>query len=284
MFIFLCILVAVILFSVGNIIYCSSVLTFNEYDVESTKVRNDIRFVAISDTEGKTFGEHNQRLAEKIEEANPEFVLILGDMVNRTNGDYTDVVALCKSLAKKYPVYYTLGNHECLDFEGYENYLQNLSSAINNTGAHMLINEMADIYTESGERVTLAGLKTFPFYEFDAPDYDNEENHLFQKYLAQEDNDHFSILMCHQPETYVWGLENYNIDLMMSGHTHGGVVRLPFIGGLYAPEQGYFPKYSKGYYSNGKASMIISAGLGKARDVPRFLNPPDVTIVNIKAK
>ena len=108
--------------------------------------------------------------------------MILGDMVDNENGDYSGVVALCKTLAKDYPVYYALGNHE-LSFSESENgkYLENLKNAINSTGATMLVNEMTDYKTEDGDKITIAGLKQFPFFEYYAPDYDNEENRLFQK-------------------------------------------------------------------------------------------------------
>ena len=281
----LCILSALIIFFVVNIIVSNCILTYNEYTVETEKIKGQTTFVAISDSEGRVFGENNSRLAEKVKDANPEFVMILGDMVDNENGDYSGVVALCKTLAKDYPVYYALGNHE-LSFSESENgkYLENLKKAINSTGATMLVNEMTDFKTEDGDKITIAGLKQFPFFEYYAPDYDNEENKLFQKYLSQEDDSHYSILMCHCPETYMWGFDEYNIDLMVSGHTHGGLFRIPFVGGVYAPEQGFMPKYTKGYYSNGNANMLISAGLNNSQNIPRLFNPLDVTVITLKDK
>ena len=281
----LCILSVLIIFFAVNIIFSNCVLTYSDYTIETTKIKGQTTFVAISDSEGRVFGENNSRLAEKVKNANPEFVMILGDMVDNENGDYSGVVALCKTLAKDFPVYYTLGNHE-LSFSESENgkYLENLKNAINSTGATMLVNEMTDFKTEDGDKITIAGLKQFPFFEYYAPDYDNEENKLFQKYLSQEDDNHFSILMCHYPETYVWGFDKYTIDLMVSGHTHGGLFRIPFVGGVYAPEQGFMPKYTKGYYSNGNANMLISAGLNNSQNIPRLFNPLDVTVVTLKGK
>lgn len=281
----LCILSALIIFFVVNIIVSNCILTYNEYTVETEKIKGQTTFVAISDSEGRVFGENNSRLAEKVKDANPEFVMILGDMVDNDNGDYSGVVALCKTLAKDYPVYYALGNHELSFRESQKGkYLENLKNAINSTGATLLVNEMTDFKTEDGDKITIAGLKQFPFFEYYAPDYDNEENKLFQKYLSQEDDSHYSILMCHCPETYMWGFDEYNIDLMVSGHTHGGLFRIPFVGGVYAPEQGFMPKYTKGYYSNGNANMLISAGLNNSQNIPRLFNPLDVTVVTLKGK
>lgn len=281
----LCIFSALIIFFAVNIIVSNCILTYNEYTVETTKIKGQTTFVAISDSEGRSFGENNSRLAEKVKDANPEFVMILGDMVDNNTGDYSAVVDLCNTLAKDFPVYYALGNHELSFWESEQSkYLENLKNAINSTGATMLVNEMTDFTTKDGDKITVAGLKKFPFFEYYAPDYDNDENKLFQKYLNQEDESHFSILMCHCPETYMWGFDKYNIDLMACGHTHGGLFRIPFVGGVYAPEQGFMPKYSKGFYSNGNANMIISAGLNNSKNIPRLFNPLDVTVITLKGK
>ncbi len=283
-FILLCIIIIFIVFCTANLICSNTTLTYSRYEIQTDKIKNNVTFAAISDSEGKEFGSSNSRLIEKIENANPEFVLILGDMVNRNNGDFSTSVSLCKKLAKKFPVYYTLGNHENEIFDSQKNSAENFIAAAESVGANVLVNEMTDYTTDSGEKITIGGLKQFPFFEYDAPDYDNPENHFFQSYLAQQDDKHFSVLMCHYPEAYIWKISEYNIDLMMCGHTHGGMVRLPFIGGLYAPEQGWFPDYDKGYYSSGSANMIINAGLSTSVKIPRFNNPPDITIVTLKAK
>lgn len=281
----LCIFSAIIIFFAVNIIVSNCILTYNEYTVETTKIKGQTTLVAISDSEGRSFGENNSRLAEKIKGANPEFVMILGDMVDNDTGDYSAVVNLCNTLAEDFPVYYTLGNHELSFWESQNGeYLENLKNAINSTGATMLVNEMTEFTTKDGDKITVAGLKQFPYFEYYAPDYDNDENKLFQKYLNQENENHFSILMCHYPETYMWGFDKYNIDLMACGHTHGGLFRIPFVGGVYAPEQGFMPKYSKGFYSNGNANMIISAGLNNSQNIPRLFNPLDVTVITLKGK
>lgn len=279
------ILSAITLFCIANIIWSANVLTYNEYVLETDKINNDIKFVVVSDSEGKEFGENNGRLIDKILEANPEFVILAGDMVDEETQDTKSVLSLCKGLVKHCPVYYTLGNHEDNTYKTVDGKrISSFKSKIESTGAHLLINEMAYYISDNGDTVTIAGLRTYPFFEFDAPLYKNKENELFQDYLRQENAEHFSLLLCHQPEVSFWGLKDYDIDLMISGHTHGGIVRIPFIGGIVAPEQGIFPDYDKGYYHLGKMNMIISAGLGNSNAVPRFNNPPDVTVVTLKAK
>lgn len=281
--IFFTIISILLVYITVSLIWSNNILTYSSYDIESSKIKNDIRFVMVSDSEGKTFGDNNSRLIEKIKGASPEFVIILGDMINKNNGDYKSVVNLCKSLTKSYPVFYAVGNHENTVYNN-NNYTNEFVSAIKKTGTKILVNELTEYKTKGGDVLTIAGLRQFPFFEGDAPDFDNDENHFFQKYLAQEDDSHLSILLCHCPEVYIWGFKKYNIDLMLCGHTHGGVIRLPFAGGLYAPEQGWFPQYDKGYFTDKNVSMLITSGLSVSSAIPRFNNPPEVTIVNLKAK
>lgn len=279
-FTLLCIFLAIILFIIGNIIYSNYCLTYSNYTVETNKIKGSVKMVVISDTEGGFVGKDNKRLIKKIDNANPEIVCIVGDMVEKNSNNYDSAISICKSLAKKYPTYYALGNHEV----GLNDKLKSFENKISETGVTLLDNKMVDYKTKSGDKLTIAGIKDYPFFEYYAPDYNNDENKLFQSYLKQENNSHFSILLCHKPECYTWSFKDYNIDLMISGHTHGGIIRIPFVGGVYAPEQGYFPKYTKGYYKEKNVNLIITSGLNTSRNIPRFFNPLDVAVVTIKGK
>ena len=272
------------LFLIINILYCNNVLTYSFYSVETAKLKHDARFVMISDTEGRSFGKGNYKLTEKIMAAEPDFVLLVGDMVDENEPhEADDLVEMCKTLAKEVPVYYTLGNHEDLSFV-YEGGKQtsDFKKLIDSTGAKLLYNDMEDIKL-NGDRITIAGIKQYPFYGFDSPDFDNPENHLLQRFLEQEDDEHFSILMCHFPVVIYWKFDEFDIDLMVCGHNHGGIVRIPFKGGIYGPEQGWFPQYDLGYYKVNNMQAIITGGLNNAHHIPRINNPLDVTVVDLKA-
>lgn len=279
-FTLICILIATFLFILGNIIYSNCCLEYSNYTIETHKVKGTTKIAVISDTEGDFIGKNNKRLIEKIDSAKPEIVCIVGDMVEKNSANFESAISICNNLSKKYPVYYALGNHEV----GLKENLEKLENQLTQTGVTVLNNKMIDYKTKSGDKLTIAGIKDYPFFESYAPNYDNEENHLFQNYLKQEDDEHFSILLCHKPECYTWSFKDYKIDLMISGHTHGGIIRIPFVGGVYAPEQGYFPKYSKGLYNEKNARLLITSGLNTSRNIPRFFNPLDVTVVTIKGK
>lgn len=279
-FTLICIFIATILFTICNLIYSNYCLKYSNYTIETSKIKGSAKIAVISDTEGAFIGKDNQRLIDKINSANPEIVCIVGDMVEKNATSYESAISICKNLSKKYPVFYSLGNHEV----GLDENLEKLENLLTQTGVTVLNNKMVDYKTKSGDKLTIAGITNYPFYEYYAPDYDNEDNRLFQSYLKQEDNNHFSILLCHKPEYYTWSFKDYNIDLMISGHTHGGIIRIPFLGGAYAPEQGYFPKYTKGLFDEKNVKLLITSGLNTSRNIPRFFNPLDVAVVTIEGK
>lgn len=248
-------------------------LTFNNYNLKTDKLKGSVKFVLISDLHNKEFGEDNERLVSAVRRQEPDFIAICGDMVTETEATRKPVVKLLPKLCEIAPVYYALGNHEryYCDLEG-------LIEDIKSSGAVLLDNEMTSFYI-GGESITVGGLTDFPYYEYYAPDYDNEQRRFLDSFIAQED-ENYSILLAHQPEFYFWGLEDKDIDLMLCGHTHGGIIRLPFIGAVYAPNQGLFPQYDMGYYS-GTANMLITSGLGNSVPLPRFCNPPEICVVSI---
>jgi len=259
-----------------SFIYISkSTLVIKNYNIPTDKLKSSIKIAFISDLHCKEFGKNNSLLVEAIAKEEPDFIAIGGDMVNSWEKEHSVSVNLLKQLVNIAPTYYIHGNHELSYL-----YKDSLEKDIKSAGVTMLDNNMVDFSLKNGEKVTIGGLSGFPYYEVDAPDYDNEERHFLDAFIKQQDNN-FAILLAHQPELYFWGLDEKNIDLMLCGHTHGGVVQLPFVGGVYAPNQGFFPEYDKGYFSSGTANMIITSGLGNTSSVPRINNEPEICIINI---
>ena len=269
-------IVAVLLILLGiNIWYSANVLTVNTYNIKTEKLNNKVKFVLISDLHNKEFGENNIDLVNLIKEQSPEFIAVDGDMVNDTADTRKAVTRLLPQLCDIAPVYYVLGNHE----KSYPQY-DELIDEIKESNTTFLDNEMVSFTTKNGETITIGGLSDYPYYEYEAPEYDNPARHFLDSFIEQE-KDNYSILLSHQPETYFWGLKDKNIDLMLCGHTHGGLIRLPFVGGLIAPNQEFLPEYDMGYFNSGTVEMIITSGLGNSIGIPRIGNPPEICVIEI---
>lgn len=272
--IILSVLAVIVIFFAVSVWYSANVLTVNTYDIETDKIDGSISFVLISDLHCKEFGRDNSNLVDVISQQDPDFIAVCGDMVTDTVEDDSVIITLIKKLQKVAPVYYALGNHEY----SYYDYDQ-LISDIKSTGTTLLDNDMKTLNIR-GNNITVGGLTDFAYYPSDAPDYDTEERHFLDKFIKQE-NENYSILLTHCPEYYIWKPEAMNVDLLLCGHTHGGLIRLPFVGGLYAPNQGWFPQYDMGYYDTGITEMIITSGLSNDVAVPRLFNPPEVCVINV---
>lgn len=272
--IILIIIAAVLVLTLIYGLYCSNTLTIQSYSLKSDKTNTQIKFVFISDLHNKEYGENNLDLISKIKEQSPDFIAVGGDMVNKYSADDGVMKELLQSLAKTAPTYCVLGNHELMLAEQID-----FKKDINSTGAKLLDNEAVALNI-NGEEILLGGMSDFPYYEFNAPEFDTEERYFWEDFNARSKNC-FSILLNHQPEYLSDITQDCNIDLIMCGHTHGGLIQIPFVGGLFAPNQGLFPEYDKGEFDLNGTKMIISAGLGDAYPVLRMNNCPEITVVNI---
>lgn len=255
---------------------CENRLTLSNYNLSTDKIKNPIKLVFISDLHNREFGENNIDLVTSVAEQKPDLIAVGGDMITMTDNSHDKFISLLQQLTEIAPTYYALGNHE----KSYKN-LDSLINDVKYTDATFLDNSMEKIAVND-ETITIGGLTSFPYYENYYPDFENKERYFLDAFEAQE-QDNYTILLAHQPEFYfwTWGLKEKNIDLILSGHTHGGVVQVPFIGGLYAPNQGFFPEYDKGFFSSGTANMIITSGLGNTVPIPRINNEPEICIINI---
>lgn len=253
---------------------CSNTLEIKNYSITTDKLDTKVKFVFISDLHNKEYGENNIDLISKIKEQSPDFIAVGGDMVNKYSSDDRVMKELLPNLVQTAPTYCVLGNHELTLAEQID-----FKSDINSTGAKLLDNEAVTLNI-NGEEILLGGMSDFPYYEFNAPDFETDERYFWEDFKERSKNC-FSILLNHQPEYLSNITQDCNIDLIMCGHTHGGLIQIPFVGGLFAPNQGFFPKYDKGEFDLNGTKMIISAGLGDAYPVLRINNCPEITVVNI---
>lgn len=255
-------------------LYCSNTLEIKNYSISTDKLNSQIRFVFISDLHCREYGEKNSELVSKIKEQNPDFIAVGGDMVNKYSADDHVMRELLPQLAEIAPTYCVLGNHElALKYE------IDFKNDIDSTGAKLLDNEMVTLEI-NGEKILLGGMSDFPYYEFNAPDFDTPERYFWDDFKESSKNC-CSILLHHQPEYLESIMQDSNVDLVMCGHTHGGAIQIPFVGGVFAPNQGFFPKYDKGEFDLYDTKMIISAGLGDAYPILRVNNCPEISVVEI---
>lgn len=255
-------------------LYCSNTIKIKNYSISTDKLNTSTKFVFISDLHCKEHGDKNSELVSKIKEQSPLFIAVGGDMVNKYSSDDHVMRELLPQLADIAPTYCILGNHELILKDEI-----NFKNDINSTSAKLLDNEMVTIEA-NGEKILLGGMSDFPYYEFNAPDYDTPERYFWDDFKDKSKNG-YSILLHHQPEYLESIMQDSNVDLVMCGHTHGGAVQIPFIGGLFAPNQGFFPKYDKGEFDLYDTKMIISTGLGDAYPVLRLNNCPEISVVEI---
>ena len=258
----------------GYIVIGENIIVVTNYNISTDKTDESFQFVLISDLHNKEFGKNNERLVSKIKEQNPEFIAVVGDLNLKQENNTEVAVNLIKELVKIADVYYTPGNHETSSA-----YYSKIISEIEDAGAINLINKSA--YRKIGDsNILIGGLKQFPFFEYDMPDYENVERYFFDDFLEKQ-KECFSILLCHYPEVYIWKLKDYDIDLLLCGHTHGGIIRIPFLGGVKTPSQPYFSEYDKGYFESDSAKMIITSGLGNSHNIPRINNFPEICVISV---
>lgn len=258
-------------------VYCDNTIAITNYCVNNTKNDAKLKFVVITDLHNKEYGEKNADLAELVKEQNPDFIAVCGDMVNRGDSDTTKMKDVLEKLSKIAPTYCCLGNHER---DNAAKFGTDFKSETNSTGAVLLDNEYIK-FTKNGKSVLIGGMSDYPYYEFYTPDDDVPSRTLWEEF-AEKAKNNFTILLHHQPEYIAEDAKKTDIDLIVCGHTHGGQIQLPFIGGVIAPNQGLFPKYDKGEFDLDGTKMIVCAGLSNPVFIPRINNQVEIDVVTIK--
>lgn len=264
------ILILIIIILIPFCLYQNKHLVITTYTYESEKLGADLdgyRIVQISDLHNAEFGKENKKLLETIRSCSPDIIIITGDLVDSNHTNVERAVAFVKEAVKIAPVYYVTGNHEYwLEPSENEQMMQGILAA----GACDLDDEAVCI--EKGDSsFMLAGL---------------DDQHLSDetlKNLLQEQKNELSIVLAHEPQ-YLQNYANAGADLVLTGHAHGGQIRLPFVGGIVAPDQGFLPEYTSGKYNRADTEMIVSRGLGNSIIPVRLFNYPEVVCVELRCK
>ena len=228
------------------------------------------KIAQVSDLHNTEFGAGNEKLFALLREAEPDIIVITGDLIDSRHTDVDAAVIFVEGASEISPVYFVTGNHESrLDFE-------DIAPRLSDAGAVLLRSEA--VYLEhSGEHIMLAGIDDPAFVRTGGEAAERAEAEL--ELLPEPEG--FTILLAHRPdlvETYA----DWDADLVFSGHAHGGQVRLPLIGALYAPGQGFFPDYTAGLYQVNSTQMIVSRGLGNSLIPLRFNNRPELVIATLE--
>lgn len=237
-----------------------------KYDIYSKKVNQDLTIVHISDLHNTSFGKNNYRLINKIKKSHPDIITITGDLIDANHTDVDVAIKLIENIISIAPIYYVTGNHEAWAIDEY----QELKTRMEDLGVIVLDNKSVNVMIDDTE-ITINGI--------DDANMINVRNELDKLHYA---SDNFVLLLSHRPELFEEYI-NRGIDLVLSGHAHGGQFRIPIIGGLVAPNQGLFPEYTAGLFESPDATkMIISRGLGNSIIPIRINNNPELVVIAIR--
>ncbi len=275
-----CILVIVLICSAASLILSAHGLKVSRYSIRTESISAPIRIVQLTDLHNSEFGENNKQLTEKAAAQEPDLILITGDLLNQ-NEERTDIAeTLIRGLSRIAPVYVAYGNHEKAHEMRFGTDIRKLYT---DAGAAVLEYDWLDL-TVKGQKIRLGGIYG---YCLPAKLLETGEARIKEcDFLADfQDTEDFTILMCHMPVCWIrnGSLDAWDIDCVLSGHSHGGQMRFPLIGGLWAPDQGWFPGRMRGLYrsEDGSKVMVLSTGLGNTEELPRFNNIPEILVLDL---
>ena len=278
-FIFPAVVAIVLVALVIGIAWGNTALELNTYTISSSKLPQSFdgyRIAHVSDLHNTEMGKNNEKLLAMLRDADPDMIAITGDLIDSRNTDIEAALKFVREAVKIAPCYYVTGNHEARVNEYGE-----LKAGMETAGVTVLEDVRTEISME-GATITLIGVND-PSYQTDYLFGDSETvmNTKLEE-LHTEDGE-FTVLLSHRPELFD-AYTDHGIDLVLSGHAHGGQFRLPFIGGLVAPNQGFFPEYDAGIYTEGNTNMLVSRGVGNSILPFRINNRLEVILIELQAE
>lgn len=254
----------------------NTALELNSYKIASNNLPDafdGFRIAQVSDLHNAEMGKDNEKLISMLKDAEPSIIVITGDLIDSRNTDVDIALSFAEQAVKIAPCYYVTGNHEArVDEYG------DLKNGLLELGVIVLEDARTEIEL-SGETITLIGVDD-PSFQTDYLFGDDESVMASKLNELISEDDGYTVLLSHRPELFETYVES-GVDLVFSGHAHGGQFRLPFIGGVAAPNQGLFPKYDAGIYTEGNTNMVVSRGVGNSIIPFRINNRPEVIIIEL---
>ena len=255
----------------------NSIVT-SEYIISSDRVPhnfNGFKIVQLSDLHSKSFGNDQSDLVNKVKKSQADLILFTGDLVDSNRYNEESSLILMEKLVEIAPVYYVTGNHEW-----WSGQFNTLEKQLNNIGVHVMRNTSEEMTIET-DSIQIIGMDDPANVIESNGERSKTEENIVKSMQNIKENDDFQILLSHRPELLSLYSE-YEFDVVFSGHAHGGQFRLPFVGGLIAPDQGLFPKYTSGTYKLDHTTMIVNRGLGNSIIPLRIFNTPEIVVVTLK--
>lgn len=250
------------------------------YTYRSKKVPKSFdgfKIVQVSDFHNAYFGRRSKHLLEAVERAAPDVIVITGDIVDRRTPYLKRAAVLVEKITAIQKTFYVTGNHEA-----HYKHFNKLYDVIGKSDVRNITKHSAEL-ERNGEKINLAGINDVWFF---GDEVNPETYRNFKQELADKVNilpHDFTVLLAHRPELLPVYSKN-DVDLVFSGHAHGGQIRLPVVKGLYAPHQGVNPKYTEGMHEQNGTTMVVSRGLGNSRFPFRVFNHPEVVVVELRSE
>lgn len=258
-------------------IWGNTALELNCYTITSEELPemfDGYRIAQVSDLHNAEMGKDNEKLLTMLQNAQPDIIVITGDLIDSRDTDLAVALRFAEQAIEIAPCYYVTGNHEARIPE-----YPKLKEGLTERGVFVLEDARLEI-EQSGETIVLLGVDD-PSFEVD---YLSGDAHTLMKDKLEalmNKDDGYTILLSHRPELFEI-YADHGVNLVLSGHAHGGQFRLPFAGGLVAPNQGLFPEYDAGQYMDHNTCMIVSRGVGNSIIPIRFNNRPEVVLIELK--
>lgn len=269
--------------------------TITGYSISSAKLPENMDgtgFVVLADLHDKSFGRDNERLVQAIDKLSPDFILVAGDLVDKSKKAYpSNAYKLLEYLAGKYRIYYAYGNHEqtleqykaserSCDRELYAAWIE-YRDRLKELGVEILDNTAA-FYHKNNSKISIWGV-TIGEEFFRKRRIPVMKREYLTSQLGNTNNNYFRLLIAHNPDHF-HEYSRWGADLTVSGHLHGGMMRLPGLGGIISPQVKFFPKYYSGSFEDNNKYMIVSRGLGTHSYMPRLFNVPEIVYIKLKTK